>query len=633
MATHSPRLLGGLLALILAFPCAQAATRQLIWKNGTPHPDFANELHRVDIVIGVMEDSTVIYEGALTPDPPTPFTYHYGYFYAKPGQNPKPLGGSALFEKIEQVLIGPGNELAVMAWERVGQEAGPGVIYIGTPASLGLPIYTSPPTASSSALPALKTFHEGNVLAFSRGQTFYRYAGGTLEELIFSSATKPDFPASTQISGAYFLHTAKDGRALIQANLSRGGQPVGYGIWRWEPDGKLATWQLRNSEYLSGSRKLLCPDDPVRDGYGVQTLGLTGNSTGLVGAGAESIKRSDFSDLHQLLASRTMGGTLTILEDAASNGGTGFNWQNEGISYRTQMDSTGLLMGRGTAVFPKAPTQRRMTAFYSGGKWTPVATEGSPLVGLPSGVTIGNKHKQRLENAGWFLFTSSLAGTGVNEGNDGAQWLGRRNADGTTSLEIVMRRGDELEFPDESGGTIEIGVAYDSDGDADYYYDFGPDSGRRHTMTRSGKFAQMIYTSDSGPAGLFLFTPTGGSGGGGAEIDIQQPAGSSLVDGKAKKSFGTVKVGKKGTAKSFLIKNTGGAGLTGLSISVDGKAKKDFKVGKPDETTVAGSKETNFKVTFEPTAAGTRDAEIHVKSNDKDENPYDIKVTGMGAKK
>ncbi|RYD39596.1 MAG: choice-of-anchor D domain-containing protein, partial [Verrucomicrobiaceae bacterium] len=52
------------------------------------------------------------------------------------------------------------------------------------------------------------------------------------------------------------------------------------------------------------------------------------------------------------------------------------------------------------------------------------------------------------------------------------------------------------------------------------------------------------------------------------EISVQQPVGSELTDGKTQKSFGTVKIGKKSTVKTFTIKNVGTANLTGLVLSV-----------------------------------------------------------------
>lgn len=116
------------------------------------------------------------------------------------------------------------------------------------------------------------------------------------------------------------------------------------------------------------------------------------------------------------------------------------------------------------------------------------------------------------------------------------------------------------------------------------------------------------------------------------EIVVQQPTGSGLVDGKAKKSFGTVKVGKSGTAKTFTIKNTGTAPLKGLTIKKSGKNAADFAVGKIAAPTLAPGASTKFKITFKPKAAGVRNAAIAIKSNDANENPFDIKLTGRAVK-
>ena len=116
------------------------------------------------------------------------------------------------------------------------------------------------------------------------------------------------------------------------------------------------------------------------------------------------------------------------------------------------------------------------------------------------------------------------------------------------------------------------------------------------------------------------------------EISVQQPNGSDLTDGTAKRSFGTVKLGRTGVAKTFTIRNTGLANLTGLAITRNGPHAADFTVTPPAATTLAPGARTTFRVTFKPKAAGTRVAAIHIKNNDANENPFDIGLGGQGAK-
>jgi hypothetical protein len=115
------------------------------------------------------------------------------------------------------------------------------------------------------------------------------------------------------------------------------------------------------------------------------------------------------------------------------------------------------------------------------------------------------------------------------------------------------------------------------------------------------------------------------------EISVQQPRGKELSDGRSMIKFGTVKIGKAGAAKSFTIKNTGNSKLTGLAISKSGANAGDFTVTGPGKTSLAPGTSTTCKVTFKPKAKGKKNAIIKIKSNDKDENPFDISVTGIGA--
>ncbi len=117
----------------------------------------------------------------------------------------------------------------------------------------------------------------------------------------------------------------------------------------------------------------------------------------------------------------------------------------------------------------------------------------------------------------------------------------------------------------------------------------------------------------------------------GPEISILQGKSGELTDGSmSRKNIGTARVGKS-ISKTFTIKNTGTATLKNIAISVDGKNKKEFTVTGLGKTSVAKNTTTSFIVTFKPKSIGVRNAAIHIMSNDKNENPFDIKLTGTGA--
>jgi len=117
------------------------------------------------------------------------------------------------------------------------------------------------------------------------------------------------------------------------------------------------------------------------------------------------------------------------------------------------------------------------------------------------------------------------------------------------------------------------------------------------------------------------------------EIDIQQPAKSSLVDGSAKRSYGTVRIGSSGVTRSFIIRNAGDSTLSGLRTTRTTASAKDFILAQPSKTTLAPGETCTFNVTFKPLVAGTRKAQILVLSNDADESPFDIQVSGLSKKR
>jgi hypothetical protein len=113
------------------------------------------------------------------------------------------------------------------------------------------------------------------------------------------------------------------------------------------------------------------------------------------------------------------------------------------------------------------------------------------------------------------------------------------------------------------------------------------------------------------------------------EIAVEQPAGTNLTDGGAAVAFGAVNLGTTPAVRSFTVRNTGSAALTGLSITRNGTHAGDFTVGTLATSVAAGGSAT-FTVSFAPGAAGARTAAIHIASNDPDENPFDISLSGMG---
>jgi M6 family metalloprotease-like protein len=114
------------------------------------------------------------------------------------------------------------------------------------------------------------------------------------------------------------------------------------------------------------------------------------------------------------------------------------------------------------------------------------------------------------------------------------------------------------------------------------------------------------------------------------EIAVEQPPGTNLTDGSASIDFGAVPFGSSSSEFTFTVKNAVSAtdALSGLAVTKDGAAAADFTVSSLAASTLAAGASTTFTVRFAPTALGSRSAALHIASNDADENPFDITLTG-----
>lgn len=116
----------------------------------------------------------------------------------------------------------------------------------------------------------------------------------------------------------------------------------------------------------------------------------------------------------------------------------------------------------------------------------------------------------------------------------------------------------------------------------------------------------------------------------GPDISVQQPLGRELTNGNSSRFFGTAKLNSAGVSKTFIIQNTGKSKLTGLAVSKTGANTGDFIVGPLPSTSLAAGEKMNLKITFKPKAAGQRKASLRIASNDDDENPFNIRLSGTG---
>ena len=107
------------------------------------------------------------------------------------------------------------------------------------------------------------------------------------------------------------------------------------------------------------------------------------------------------------------------------------------------------------------------------------------------------------------------------------------------------------------------------------------------------------------------------------EIAVESPPQNDLTDGLASIDFGSA-----AATRSFTIRNTGTAPLTGVHGTINGTQPSDFTLVQPVTSVLVPGASVSFTVTFVPGASGARSAALHVISNDADEGSFDIALAG-----
>ncbi len=110
-----------------------------------------------------------------------------------------------------------------------------------------------------------------------------------------------------------------------------------------------------------------------------------------------------------------------------------------------------------------------------------------------------------------------------------------------------------------------------------------------------------------------------------ADIDVESPVGTTILDGGGTVGFGAAVVGNTIT-RSILVKNVGGKTLA-YTTAVDGTA---FTVTQNPAANLASATSTTLNITFTASTVGTANGTLHIVSNDPDEASFEIALTATG---
>ncbi|VGO16219.1 hypothetical protein PDESU_04810 [Pontiella desulfatans] len=107
--------------------------------------------------------------------------------------------------------------------------------------------------------------------------------------------------------------------------------------------------------------------------------------------------------------------------------------------------------------------------------------------------------------------------------------------------------------------------------------------------------------------------------------------GSTVTSGSDHTLFGTAKVEGETVVHTFTVENTGGAPLTLSDVSISGDHADDFVITEYPSGTIRNKTQTSLQITFNPCAAGERNATVTLQNDDPDEGMFSFAIQGVGA--
>ncbi|TDU68122.1 uncharacterized protein YkwD [Prosthecobacter fusiformis] len=114
------------------------------------------------------------------------------------------------------------------------------------------------------------------------------------------------------------------------------------------------------------------------------------------------------------------------------------------------------------------------------------------------------------------------------------------------------------------------------------------------------------------------------------DITVKRPTNAAFVFENSSLEFGMLPVGAS-QVHTITLLNSGTETLTDLAIDVEGPQKDEFILSELEVNSLLTGGQTSFTVTFTPTVIGSRTATLSILSNDPNESPFEIMLSGDGS--
>jgi uncharacterized delta-60 repeat protein len=188
-----------------------------------------------------------------------------------------------------------------------------------------------------------------------------------------------------------------------------------------------------------------------------------------------------------------------------------------------------------------------------------------------------------------------------------------RNGSSSMPSSVLLQYYPNQNLPDEILTPLSGNASYIGSGRWDWfgYTPTGPGVVRALALMPDG--SREVQT-------LMIGTPT-------SEIHVSAPG--KLTSGVSNVDFGGDTPGTA-TIRSFNILNLGAGDLTGINVTFDGVGASAYEIVAAPVTTLSTQETTTFLVKFLRPASGSYPAFMRITSNDPDESPFNLTLTGTG---
>ena len=115
-----------------------------------------------------------------------------------------------------------------------------------------------------------------------------------------------------------------------------------------------------------------------------------------------------------------------------------------------------------------------------------------------------------------------------------------------------------------------------------------------------------------------------------SEIALEDASGATISSNTTLVSLGNVLAGGSPATATFTIRNLGTGHLRNLSVSKNGTNASEFSPGPLVVSSIAPGSNATLTIAFAPTTGGNRTAQLVIPSNDPDENPFVVLLSGFG---